>query len=368
MRADVDDPAFAEQDDRVGRAQGGGTVGDDERGVLARAARRASSIAASLSSKLDTASSSELPRSVDDFTGRAAELAWADDFVHAGDMPGAAGVALVTGAAGLGKTTFAVRAAHMLRPSFPDGMFFVDLFGMSAQPLTVDDALMQLLRALGTADRPMPPDPLERASLYRSLLRERRVLVVLDNAGSEEQVRPLLPGGGPSRALVTSRRLLAGLEGVHRLSLGPLPPVEAAELLTGISALGTCLRDAGHYAEALEQYLDLWGLLNDDQLGITPSIAAFTRPIALARVGECLGLLGHRTEAIIKLTEAISLMEQAQLPVPQARSLETLAALLADEGRTGESRRAYARAAEVYEAIGDADASSRCHDLANAAP
>lgn len=100
---------------------------------------------------------------------------------------------------------------------------------------------------------------------------------------------------------------------------------------------------------------------------MTPSVAAFTRPIALARVGECLGLLGHRTEAIIKLTEAISLMEQAQLPVPQARSLQTLATLLADEGRTGESRHAYARAAEVFEAVGDTNASSRCRTLSTAA-
>ncbi|WP_433346047.1 helix-turn-helix domain-containing protein [Microtetraspora malaysiensis] len=176
----------------------------------------------------------ELPRSVDDFTGRAAELAWTNDVVHAGDTPGAASVALLTGAAGLGKTTLAVRAAHALRPHFPDGVFFVDLFGMFPQPLAVDDAFTRLLRALGAADRHMPHDIPARASLYRSLLRERRVLVVLDNAGSEEQIRPLLPGGGRSRVLATSRRLLAGLEGVHRLSLGPLPAAEAAELLTGI--------------------------------------------------------------------------------------------------------------------------------------
>ncbi|MGW4791813.1 hypothetical protein ACWEPC_05270, partial [Nonomuraea sp. NPDC004297] len=129
--------------------------------------------------------------------------------------------------------------------------------------------------------------------------------------------------------------------------------------------LGTCLRDAGRHTEALEQYLRLWGLLNDDRPGLTPSIVALTRPLTLARVGECLGLLGHRAEAIAKLTEAIGLMEQARLPALQARSLETLAALLAGDGRTGESRRAYAWAAEVYDAIGDAEASSRCRDLAN---
>ncbi len=648
----------------------------------------------------------ELPGSIDDFTGRTAELAWMGDLLHADASPGVAGVELITGPAGLGKTTLAVRAAHGLRPSFPDGTFFLDLFGMSPQPLAVEEALARLLRALGAAEQQIPQDVPGRASLYRSMLRDRRVLVVLDNAAAEEQIRPLLPGGGASGALVTSRRLLAGLEGVRRLSLGPLPLPDATELLTGIlgerggpaltelaqlcgglplalriignrlvsrpewdpaelaarmtneerrlsqlkagdleiatafemsyaqladaarrifrrlalipghdfdaalaavvggtsiedawdaldelvdlgllqdstsgryrfhdlvrlfardrlhaeetaadrdtltktttswlvrmatsagrwfepdhrpdadpssqeeadrwlranvdnwlgalrmaarsgrhsvvldcaesmhwfsdrwmhaphwhevftlgaeaaaalgdparqasqlnllawvhllpkddpetalrytaqamdlatrsgsteqialahynaggalrrlgrleeataagtqaaemykangdidmycqclGAVGSCLRDAGRYAEALEQYLDLWALLNDDQSGVTPSIAAFIRPIALARVGECVGSLGHRAEAINKLTEAIGLMEQAQLPAPQARSLETLAALLADEGRAGESRQAYARAAEVYEAIGDAEASSRCRDLA----
>ncbi|MET7339343.1 helix-turn-helix domain-containing protein [Nonomuraea sp. NPDC005650] len=660
----------------------------------------------------------ELPRSVDDFTGRAAELAWTSELLRAGDAPGTAGVLLITGSAGLGKTTLTVRAAQVLRPEFPHGVFFLDLFGMSAQPLPVDEALGLLLRALGVADQQVPGDVAGRASLYRSLLRERRVLIVLDNAASEEQVRPLLPGGGAGKALVTSRRLLAGLEGVRRLGLGPLPLLEATELLTGIlkdrgasdegsavgqlarlcgglplalriagnrlvsrpgwnaadlaarltneerrldqlsagdlkiatafglsyeqlahstrrvfrrlalvpgrsfdaalaavvggtstegawdaldelvdlgllqdsalgryrfhdlvrlfardrfreeepaaerdaltvtmaswlvrmattagrwfeptygrpdpdlaglsspeeadhwlrvnadnwlgalrhvasigrfaavldcaesmdwfsdrwmhaphwyevftlgaeaaavlgdparqaaqlnmlawvhlvpredlettlrytaqamdlaarggataqialahhhaagalrrlgrldeaiaaetraaeihkangdidrycqclGALGTCLRDAGQYTEALEQYLGLLALLDDDRSRITPSVAAFTRPIALARVGECLGSLGRRAEAITKLTEAISLMEQAQLPVPQARALETLAALLAEEDRTGESRQAHARAAEVYEAIGEAEASGRCRDLANAAP
>ncbi|MFI6604329.1 ATP-binding protein [Nonomuraea sp. NPDC050536] len=170
----------------------------------------------------------ELPRSVEDFTGRAAEVAWTEEVLRG------AGVGLISGPAGLGKSTLAVRAAHVLRPSFPDGVFFLDLFGMSPQPLPIEEALAMLLRALGVADQQIPHDIPGRASLYRSLLRDRRVLVVLDNAASEEQVRPLLPGGGATSALVTSRRSLAGLEGVRRLSLGPLPVLDAAELLNGI--------------------------------------------------------------------------------------------------------------------------------------
>ena len=134
----------------------------------------------------------------------------------------------------MGKTTLAVRAAHLLRPSFPGGVFFIDLLGMSPQPAAAADALRLLLRALGAADEQIPVDLPERSSVYRSLLRDRRALVVLDNAGSEDQVRPLLPGDGASRALITSKRLLAGLEGVRRLGLGPLSSPEATELLAGI--------------------------------------------------------------------------------------------------------------------------------------
>jgi transcriptional regulator with XRE-family HTH domain/tetratricopeptide (TPR) repeat protein len=662
----------------------------------------------------------ELPRSVDDFTGRAAELAWIDDLVQAEQSPGVAVVGLITGSAGLGKTTFAVRAAHALRPSFPDGVFFVDLFGMSQQPLAADDALGLLLGALGVADQLIPADAQGRASLFRSLLRDRRALVVLDSAASEEQVRPLLAGGGAGRVLVTSRRSLAGLEGVRRLILGPLQLAEATELLTGIVGersvsdgepalsrlallcgglplalriignrlvsrpdwsaveladrlsdeerrleqfkagdlkianafgmsyeqlaasarrvfrrlavvpgrdfdaalaavaggisiedawnaldelvdlgllqdgtsgryrfhdlvrlfgrdrlqqeetpaerdaltdrttswllrmattagrwfepgygrpdlpdddlavpsspedadlwlranvdnwlgalryaassgrpaavldcaesmhwfsdrwihgphwhevftlgaqaaadlgdpaqhatqlnylawvhgigldapetmlryaaeasdlairsgataqiawshhytaiglrklgrldeavasaslaaemfkslgdtdsyhsaignLGHCLRDDGRHDEALERYREALALVNDERSGMTPSIAVYLRPYALSYYGLCLGLLGRRGEAITALTEATALMESFAFNYWQAGALETLAALLAEEGRTGESRRAYAQAAEAFAAIGDAEAHSRCHDLATAA-
>jgi len=176
----------------------------------------------------------EPPRLIDDFAGRAAQLAWISELAYAESSPGASVVGLITSSGGMGKTTLAVRAAHALRPSFPGGVFFLDLLGMSPQPMAADDALRLLLRALGAADEQVPGDIQERASLYRSLLRDRRALIVLDNAGSEEQVRPLLPGESASRTLITSKRLLAGLEGVRRLALGPLAWPEARELLTGI--------------------------------------------------------------------------------------------------------------------------------------
>ncbi|MEU7508654.1 helix-turn-helix domain-containing protein [Streptomyces lavendulae] len=176
----------------------------------------------------------ELPCSVTDFTGRTAERVWLSRLVYEESAPGTGVVGLITGTAGLGKTALAVRAAHAVRPSFPDGVLFLDLCGMSRQPLSAGDALRSLLRALGVAERQIPDGVPGRASLYRSLLRDRRALVVLDNATSEEQVRALMPGGGASRVLITTRRLLAGLEGVRRLALGPLSLPESAQLLSGI--------------------------------------------------------------------------------------------------------------------------------------
>ena len=97
---------------------------------------------------------------------------------------------------------------------------------------------------------------------------------------------------------------------------------------------------------------------------MTPAIAARSRPYALLRIGQCLGALGRRTEAITTLTEAASLMEVLLPDFRQAEALESLAGLLAKDGRTSESRRTYTRAAQVFMAIDDADASSRCHALA----
>ncbi|GGM37725.1 helix-turn-helix domain-containing protein [Dactylosporangium sucinum] len=179
----------------------------------------------------------ELPGSIGDFTGRTAELAWISGLLDAlddgADRPGAA---VISGGAGVGKTTLAVRAAHRLRDRFPEGVYFVDALGMSRRPVASAEILARLLRAMGVRDQQLPQDPAERAGRYRQLLRQRRVLVTVDDAASESQVRPLLPGDGPSQLIVTSRRLLAGLEGVQRLHLDPLPPADAQDLLSRILA------------------------------------------------------------------------------------------------------------------------------------
>ncbi|BBH67938.1 hypothetical protein ACTI_46230 [Actinoplanes sp. OR16] len=176
-----------------------------------------------------------LPRPVPDFTGRDRELARLTQVAtSAGPAPAAAPVVTVSGAAGTGKTTLAVQAAHLLSTGFPGGTLFLDLRGMDARPAGAPETLARLLSAFGVRDEEIPADGTDRAGMYRELLHHRRVLVVLDNVADESQVRPLLPGPGPSLTVITSRRLLAGLEGVHRLNLAQLPAGDATALLRRI--------------------------------------------------------------------------------------------------------------------------------------
>ncbi|WP_084556761.1 helix-turn-helix domain-containing protein [Hamadaea tsunoensis] len=176
----------------------------------------------------------ELPGSIGDFTGRAAELAWL--YRLAEEPVDGPHVAIVSGGAGLGKTTLVVRAAHGLRDRFPGGVLFVDALGMSRRPVASDELLSRLLRALGVRTQHIPDDAAEKAGRYRRLLSERQVLVIVDDAQSEAQVRPLLPGDGRSLLLVGSRRLLSGLEAARRLHLDPMPVPDAQDLLGRIVA------------------------------------------------------------------------------------------------------------------------------------
>jgi tetratricopeptide (TPR) repeat protein len=135
----------------------------------------------------------------------------------------------------VGKTALAVRWAHRVRERFPDGQLYVDLRGYGPdQPVAPEDALGGFLRALGQEGAAIPQNVAERAARFRTLLDGRRTLVVLDNARSVEQVRPLLPGSPSCFAVITSRDALAGLvarEGAHRVSLDRLSLAEAHRLL-----------------------------------------------------------------------------------------------------------------------------------------
>jgi tetratricopeptide (TPR) repeat protein/transcriptional regulator with XRE-family HTH domain len=174
-----------------------------------------------------------LPPSVTDFTGREAEVAEVLELLATEGLDGANAVVVsaVAGKPGVGKTTLAVYVAHRLRSEFPDGQLYVNLQGAQAQPLDPGAVLARFLRALGMDGSSIPGGLEERAERYRMLLADRRVLVVLDNAAAEAQVRPLLPGSPTCRVVVTSRARLTGLEGAHRLDLEVLAPRAGVELL-----------------------------------------------------------------------------------------------------------------------------------------
>ncbi|HEX6354932.1 ATP-binding protein [Actinophytocola sp.] len=149
-------------------------------------------------------------------------------------IAGAATIAVV-GRPGVGKTALAVSAAHALRPEFPDGCFAVDLRGMDDQPVTPRAALDRLLRALGVPPSEIPASEADQSDLYRTVLDGRRVLVLLDNAADEAQVRPLLAAAPGCLTLITCRRTLAGLEAARWLWLEPLADSAAVELLATIA-------------------------------------------------------------------------------------------------------------------------------------
>ncbi|WP_330246985.1 NB-ARC domain-containing protein [Streptomyces sp. NBC_00562] len=197
------------------------------------------------------------PRSVGDFTGRGAELARLREAAERAGTGVGVSVLVVSGPPGCGKTTLALKAAADLAEEFPDGCFVVDLHGVEG-PVDTGEALLKLLKALGVSDRRLAQEDAQgHAGLLRALLRERRCLVVLDNARDEGQVRPLLPAGGRSLVLVTSRRPLSGLEDVDRLALSEMAQDEAVELLRRI--LGA--ERAGAEAEAVARVAELCGRL-----------------------------------------------------------------------------------------------------------
>jgi hypothetical protein len=178
-----------------------------------------------------------LPIDVADFTARHHEL----DGLRAvagratGDDPGPAQVVAISGHPGVGKTALAVHAGHLLAGGFPDARMYIDLRGMDELPVTAEAALGRLLRALGLPDERIPVEAEDRESLYRSLTHDRRVLVVLDNAANEAQVRPLLLAGDRCLTVITSRRMLAGLAAVTQVPLDVLPPQMAIALLRDIA-------------------------------------------------------------------------------------------------------------------------------------
>jgi hypothetical protein len=187
----------------------------------------------------DLAIISSAPRTLPDddasFTGRQQELR---ELVNAtADAGGVVGIHAIGGMAGIGKTALAVHAARQLAPRFPAGQIFLPLHGHTPGRRPVDpyDALASLLRTAGVATAQIPSELEARTALWRERLAGRQLLLVLDDAASSKQVRPLLPSSGGSLVLVTSRRHLYALEDARTISLDTLPPGEAAGLLVRLA-------------------------------------------------------------------------------------------------------------------------------------
>ncbi|GAB3726511.1 hypothetical protein GCM10027598_45450 [Amycolatopsis oliviviridis] len=171
---------------------------------------------------------SGLPPTTTAFTGRATELRAIRTALEADG-----GVCVVSGMGGVGKTELAVRCAHRLESGFADGCLFIDLRGHESGTAVHD----RVLRVLGVPAERIPADPADRAALYRSWLRGRSLLLVLDNAVSAAQVRPLLPAEPKCRVLITSRSRLSALDDAAHVSLDMLPLAAAVDLFTTVTGV-----------------------------------------------------------------------------------------------------------------------------------
>jgi len=199
-----------------------------------------------------------LPYDVSDFTGRAAELGHLLHAVHTAPPHGLTIVA-VDGMAGIGKTTFAVHAAHKLAIEYPDGQLFIDLHGFTPghDPIDPAVALDTLLRAVGVSGGQIPDDVAARSALWREHAAGRRILLLLDNAVDSAQIRPLLPGAPGCLVLITSRARLASLDGAVAILLGLPPPEDGSEMISRVLGAERVVAQPG----AVDQLVEACGRL-----------------------------------------------------------------------------------------------------------
>ncbi|WP_165959927.1 AfsR/SARP family transcriptional regulator [Nonomuraea longispora] len=199
----------------------------------------------------------ELPADLAAFTGRDEELMRLRGPLLNDHLPVA--ISAISGTGGVGKSALAIHLAHQILDRYPDGQLYVNLRGASPDAYPVDpiDALGRLLRSLGVAPEAVPADVDEATALFRTRTRNRRLLIVLDNARDAAQVRPLLPAGRTCAVLITCRRDMAALEAAHHLPLGLLSEQEAGDLLA--RHIGAHRSDAE--PEAVAQIVRLCGYL-----------------------------------------------------------------------------------------------------------
>ncbi|MEU4832097.1 BTAD domain-containing putative transcriptional regulator [Streptosporangium sp. NPDC023615] len=190
----------------------------------------------------------QLPTDITRFTGRVESLRQLDMLLAEREGATTVVISAIAGTAGVGKTALATHWGHKTSTRFPDGQLYINLHGYSrVQAVTGAQALGQLLRSLGVVDEEIPHDIDERSALYRSLLADKQMLIVLDNAATSDQVRPLLPGSSRSRVVITSRDALRSLSVTHDvygISLDVLSADEAIALLTSLLGKGGTAHEA----------------------------------------------------------------------------------------------------------------------------
>lgn len=177
----------------------------------------------------------QLPADLGDLTGRADQVRLLTTRSgSAGGQPGVVPVCVVTGPGGIGKTSLAVHAAHEVSDRFPDGQLYASLGGTSARPAQPGQVLGRFLRDLGADPAHIPAGVSERATMFRSLLSGRRVLILLDDARNSTHVAMLIPGTAGSAVIVTSRNPLTELQRACRVPLAAFSKIQSIELLTRI--------------------------------------------------------------------------------------------------------------------------------------
>ncbi|WP_193318279.1 AfsR/SARP family transcriptional regulator [Nonomuraea phyllanthi] len=271
-----------------------------------------------------------LPADIADFVGREPETR---DMIAALRRPPERGgtapvIVAVSGPPGVGKSTLAVHAAHLVRDHYPDGQLFVRLGGASPSPRDPADLLAELLRALGVDTAVMPASTEEQAAMYRARLADRAVLVVLDDAAGEAQVAPLIPGTPRSAVVVTSRGPLPTLPGAVALTLDVPPPEDARHLLAGVAGADRVESDP----ESAEAILRACGRLPlalriaGARLVTRPAwpLAEFAR--RLTDTSACLNEL-HSGPLDVRTTFAMS---YATLSAPAGRAFRLLGSVAAD--------------------------------------